>query len=183
MEETGNTEHGPCNEPRPLTAEEASHWFGGFPIRTDFYIGMGHIRAYAEPGPTGLHPGHRMYGKLSQFSWDSRARIVRLSDDQDGQYVQMFRAEPWARLIVEASDNSRWAAADGKIEISAPSREPGDEIGQELCEPTWFARDSLEEMYRRAAERHRVVLRMHVTHLYGATRPEDEWEEEEPRYW
>lgn len=184
MGQPGNGEQRIGNGARPLTDKEASDWFG-FRERANLYTVTGQVGAYTGPGGVGRFMGHRLDGILHQCYWDPQARIVRMSCRQDDDWVQMFRAAPWARIYQNSADNRLWVVAEGKVEISAPSLEPGDEIGQELyktCRSPRVRSDEQED-YRRLAESRTVVLRVHVTQLYGAIRPEDEWQEPEPMYW
>lgn len=121
-------------------------------------------------------------GVLRTFGWDGPARIARLLGEQGGDFVRMFAGKPWARLSSGAHDDSRWAAAEGRVEISEPSREPGDAVGGELRMVDPFSRHASEESCQRAVEQKLLVIRIHVTRIYGAVRPESEWEEV-PRYW
>ncbi|MFG2298365.1 hypothetical protein [Streptomyces sp. NPDC048603] len=167
---------------RLLTGEEACEWFG-FGRGFGLYDGMGHLFAYADPDEMGRFSGHTLSGRLRSYGWDSRDRIVRLLADQDGELVKRFQVKPWARMVKGDHENRFWVAADGHMEISEPCREPGDAVGQEIWKGLWFSKGDQEELFRWTAEQQSVVLRLHVTRLYGEMRPKDEWEEPEPRYW
>ncbi|MDA5284127.1 hypothetical protein [Streptomyces sp. Isolate_45] len=165
-----------------MTDEEAGEWFG-FRRRIGLYDGMGQLLAYSDSDEMGRSPGHPPEGYLKGYGWDSRDRIVRLLADRDDERVQRFQAKPWARMVTGDHENRFWVAADGHMEISELCREPGDAICQEAWKYLWFSEGDPEELFRRMAEKRRVLLRLHVARLYGEMLPKDEWEEPQPRYW
>ncbi|MGW2017760.1 hypothetical protein [Streptomyces sp. NPDC001927] len=169
----------------PMSDASASYAFRG-PGRGGIYGDWGHLRAWAEQEQMGRFDGERLSGGEVRYYWEPATRIVRLnvSTLYRGDLLETLRANPWARIVREGPYGGAWAAAEGKVEISAPSREPGDEVGRELLITARLNGYSEERVYQEAVAGQAVVVRMRVTRLYGAHRPKaehDEWEE--PMYW
>lgn len=92
---------------------------------------------------------------------DGRAKVANL------------RRDPRASLLVTSPDGSSYAVLEGDAELSPVARARDDATVEELVElyrtirgedhPDW-------DDYRRAmVEDHRLVLRLHVTRVYGLT--------------
>lgn len=58
------------------------------------------------------------------FCWESRTRVARLWGSQDSRLVNGFMGRPWARLSCDALDRSWWVVAEGRVELSEPTRNP-----------------------------------------------------------
>ncbi|MGW1670284.1 hypothetical protein [Streptomyces sp. NPDC002324] len=126
----------------------------------------------------------RTRGVWERWCWDNRARVARLYDSNSGHRLSMFERHPWARLICNDLHHRWWVALEGRVEISEPSREPGDAVGRELVMKTDVLWKRREEKYQQAVDLRLRVIRIHVVRLYGAAKPEREWVEyEEPTYW
>ncbi|MDT9687364.1 hypothetical protein Q5762_03180 [Streptomyces sp. P9(2023)] len=169
----------------PMSDAEASYAFRGAG-RDGIYSSDGHLRAWAEQEQMGRFGGERLSGWRERYYWEPATRIVRLwvSTVHESELLRTLRANPWVRIVREGPYGGSWVVAEGKVEISAPSRELGDEVGRELLVTARVSGRSEERVYREAVAGQAVVVRMHVTRLYGAHRPKAEHdEEEEPMYW
>ncbi|MFF9011462.1 hypothetical protein ACF09C_00600 [Streptomyces sp. NPDC014870] len=169
----------------PMSDAEASYAFRG-PGRGGIYGYDGHLRAWAEQEQMGRFEGERLSGGEVRYYWEPATRIVRLgvSTIYESALLEMLRANPWVRIVREGPYGGSWAAAEGKIEISEPSRELGDDVGRELLITARLNGYSEQRVFKEAVAGRDVVVRMRVTRLYGAHRPKaehDEWEE--PMYW
>lgn len=169
----------------PMSDASASYAFRGAG-RDGIYSNDGHLRAWADQEQMGRFGGERLSGWQHRYYWEPATRIVRLrvSTLHESELLRTLRANPWVRIVREGPSGGSWVAAEGKAEISAPSRELGDEVGRELLVTARVSGSSEERVYREAVASQAVVVRMHVTRLYGAHRPKaehDEWEE--PMYW
>ncbi|MEU9994184.1 hypothetical protein [Streptomyces sp. NPDC050848] len=119
---------------------------------------------------------------------DSEAGIARLAGAADGDFVRKLRADRWVRIVATHHLYWYWTAAEGEVEISRPSQEPGDEIGQELLTSGVIGSPGRWDktragLYQKAVEEQMVVIRLHVGHVYGERLPESEHFHEEPTYW
>ncbi|MCX4546383.1 hypothetical protein [Streptomyces sp. NBC_01565] len=149
----------------------------------DFYW---QIQAFAERQQMGRFGGERLNGGELRVHYDPVTRIARmkLSTIHHGNLVQTLGASPWVRLVRNGEYNGWWVAAEGKVEISEPSRELGDDVGRELLVTYRGAGFSEDRVYREAVSAQLVVVRMSVANVYGAHRPEAETDEiPEPMYW
>lgn len=98
------------------------------------------------------------------------AALVRISTTADRAKVHNLRRDPRASLYVSNATGSTYAVAEADVTLSEVSQAPDDAAVEELIEvyrriagehPDW-------DDYRRAmvADR-RLVIRLHVTRLYG----------------
>ena len=165
---------------RELTQEEASGYLGR---GLDFAGNSGWLRHWFDLAQMVRDTGGS--GAIREtFCWDSPARMARLWGSQDGRLVAGFRGRPWARLSCDAADRSWGVVAEGRVELSEPTREPGDATGRELMTKTTAYGSRAHERYQEAVDRRMLVVRLHITRLYGVVRPEHEWDAwEEPTYW
>ncbi|THA33390.1 PPOX class F420-dependent oxidoreductase [Streptomyces sp. A1277] len=100
-------------------------------------------------------------------------RIVRVSVTEDRAKTRNLRRDPRASYHVTTQDRWAWTVADGTAELTGPAADPGDAVVEELVRlyrdvqgehPDW-------DDYRAAMVRdRRVVLRLHVEHVYGQQR-------------
>ncbi|MFJ8042374.1 PPOX class F420-dependent oxidoreductase [Kitasatospora sp. NPDC096147] len=105
------------------------------------------------------------------YGWDPRARIARFSSTADRAKVAHLRRDPRAAVHVPDGDVWSFAVAEGEAEVSEATTVPGDAVGRELLALVpEAARPGPEEeeafLAELVAER-RVVIRLHVTRLYG----------------
>lgn len=101
---------------------------------------------------------------------DAAARTIRVSTEVGRAKAHNLRRDPRASLHVAAAGGSAYAVAEGTAELSPPAADPADATTEELIEvyrgvqgehPDW-------DDYRRAMVADgRVVVRLHVDHLYG----------------
>ncbi len=104
------------------------------------------------------------------YSWDPAAGIARISTRADRAKARNIAADAHTALFVEGPDQWSFVVAEGDAELSTVSTTPGDATGVELLglfpqpDPTAEAA-FLEEQ---VAEQ-RVVIRLHVSRLYGDT--------------
>ena len=111
---------------RELTQEEASGYLGR---GLDFAGNSGWLRHWFDLAQMVRDTGGS--GAIREtFCWDSPARMARLWGSQDGRLVAGFRGRPWARLSCDAADRSWGVVAEGRVELSEPTREPGDVISR-----------------------------------------------------
>ncbi|MFE6761083.1 MULTISPECIES: PPOX class F420-dependent oxidoreductase [unclassified Streptomyces] len=100
-------------------------------------------------------------------------RVVRVSVTEDRAKTRNLRRDPRASYHVTTEDRWAWTVAEGTAELSATAADPGDATVEELIRlyrdvqgehPDW-------DDYRAAMVRdRRVVLRLHVEHVYGQQR-------------
>lgn len=100
-------------------------------------------------------------------------RIVRISVTEDRAKTRNLRRDPRASYHVTSEDRWAWTVADGTAELTPVAADPQDATVEELVtlyrdvqgeHPDW-------DDYRRAMVRdRRVVLRLHVEHVYGQPR-------------
>ncbi|THA70997.1 PPOX class F420-dependent oxidoreductase [Streptomyces sp. A0958] len=100
-------------------------------------------------------------------------RIVRVSVTEGRAKTRNLRRDPRASYHVTTQDRWAWTVADGTAELTPPAADPGDAVVEELIRlyrdvqgehPDW-------DDYRAAMVRdRRVVLRLHVEHVYGQQR-------------
>ncbi|MFD0852786.1 pyridoxamine 5'-phosphate oxidase family protein [Actinomadura adrarensis] len=141
----------------------------------------------AEPGPTVFDEdeaskvlGEHLFGALATvrstghphlstiiYKWYPDERIVRVSSTRDRLKVRQLRKDPHAALYVTSRDHTRYAVAEGTVEL-AETLEPGDAAGRELLEMgLGLEAPNKEEAFRIQVEEGRVVIRLRVERLYG----------------
>lgn len=107
------------------------------------------------------------------YHFDEDRRLVRVSVTADRAKARNLARDPRASLHVSSPDGWAWAVAQGTAELSAVAADPGDAAVQELVEvyrdirgehPDW------DEYRRVMVEDGRLVIRLHVEHLYGQAR-------------
>jgi PPOX class probable F420-dependent enzyme len=110
--------------------------------------------------------------QLSNVShvYDPAARLLRVSITADRAKTKNLIRDPRVSYHVTTDDFWRYAVADGDAELTPVADDPHDATVEELIEvyraiggehPDW-------DDYRAAMVRdQRLVLRLHVTHVYG----------------
>ncbi|MEU9701279.1 hypothetical protein [Streptomyces sp. NPDC047981] len=127
-------------------------------------------------------------GPEHKYVLDREARLARLVGAADGEFVRHLQDNPWVRIVAGHPLNWYWTAAEGTVEVSAPSQEPGDEIGQELLATGLVGsvggpERTQDGRYAELVEERIAVIRVHILDVYGARCPESEHWYEEPTYW
>ncbi|MBJ7288707.1 PPOX class F420-dependent oxidoreductase [Williamsia sp.] len=107
------------------------------------------------------------------YAYDEAARLLRVSITDGRAKTANLRRDPRAALHVSSPDGWSYAVADGAVELSAVAAAPDDDAVAELIDlyrAIGGEHDDWDD-YRRAmiADR-RLVLRLHVDHLYGQAR-------------
>jgi PPOX class probable F420-dependent enzyme len=108
---------------------------------------------------------------MVNITFDAGASLVRASVTDGRAKVANLRRDPRASVLVTAPDGWSYAVLEGDAELSPVARAEDDATVEELVEvyravrgqdhPDW-------EDYRRAMVRdRRLVLRVHVTRVYG----------------
>jgi PPOX class probable F420-dependent enzyme len=102
------------------------------------------------------------------YRWDPEERVVRMSTRAGRVKATNVARDAHAALYVEGPDRWSFVVAEGSAEVSPVSTEPGDATGRELLAmfPQPDAAEKAEFLATQVAE-HRVVIRLHVTRLYG----------------
>ncbi|MFF9350670.1 PPOX class F420-dependent oxidoreductase [Streptomyces sp. NPDC014734] len=100
-------------------------------------------------------------------------RIVRVSVTEDRAKTKNLRRDPRASYHVTSADRWAWTVVDGTADLSPVAADPHDATVEELIalyrdvrgeHPDWSE-------YRAAMVRdRRVVLRLHIEHVYGQPR-------------
>ncbi|MCX4531125.1 PPOX class F420-dependent oxidoreductase [Streptomyces sp. NBC_01669] len=100
-------------------------------------------------------------------------RIIRVSITEGRAKTRNLRRDPRASYHVTSKDRWAWTVADGTAELSPVAVDPHDATVEELItlyrdvqgeHPDW-------DGYRSAMVRdRRIVLRLHVEHVYGQPR-------------
>lgn len=116
--------------------------------------------------------GRPQLSNVNHFYYPDQ-HIVRVSVTEGRAKTRNLRRDPRASYHVTSQDRWAWTVADGTAELSPAAADPGDDTVAELIalyrdvegeHPDW-------DDYRRAMVRdRRVVLRLHVEHVYGQER-------------
>lgn len=107
------------------------------------------------------------------YAYDADARLIRVSITDGRAKTANLRRDPRAALHVSSPDGWSYAVADGAVELSAVASAPDDEAVAELIGLYRAVAGEHDDWdgYRRAmVDDHRLVLRLHVDHLYGQAR-------------
>ncbi|WP_055598994.1 hypothetical protein [Streptomyces aureus] len=141
-------------------------------MRGRFKRDAGVVTVYATTERMTRPRGERPTGMTDPYYWEPAARIARFVGTPDSTRVRRFRGNAWARITQEESNHAYWVAAEGRVDTSTPSREPGDDIEQEIRTTTdhlqWAEKPEHEQWERefglpRPPVRGLVVVRLHVT--------------------
>ncbi|WYB33080.1 PPOX class F420-dependent oxidoreductase [Streptomyces sp. SM1P] len=100
-------------------------------------------------------------------------QVVRVSVTEGRAKTRNLRRDPRASYHVTSDDRWAWTVADGRAELTPPAEAPDDATVEALItlyrdvrgeHPDW-------DDYRRAmVEDRRVLLTLHVDHVYGQPR-------------
>jgi PPOX class probable F420-dependent enzyme len=102
------------------------------------------------------------------YAWDPDARLIRVSTRANRTKSKNATRDHHAALFVAGPDKWSFVVAEGDVELSPTSTQPGDETGRELLR-IFPQTDSTAEaafLAEQVAEQ-RVVIRMNVRRLYG----------------
>jgi PPOX class probable F420-dependent enzyme len=105
------------------------------------------------------------------YGWDPVERIVRISSTATRLKVRQIRHDPLTALHVTGTTAWSFAVAEATAEVSEETTVRGDSTGQELLTMTpGFADPAAEaEFLQQLVDERRVVIRLRVTRLYGAS--------------
>ncbi|GAA0213952.1 PPOX class F420-dependent oxidoreductase [Actinomadura nitritigenes] len=107
------------------------------------------------------------------YHFDAASRLIRVSITADRAKARNLRRDPRASLHVSAPDGWSYAVAEGTAELTAVAADPHDAAVEELVDvyrairgehPDW------DEYRRVMVQDGRLVLKLHVEHLYGMAR-------------
>ena len=102
------------------------------------------------------------------YHWDPESATVRISTRTHRVKARNVAANGHAALFVEGPDRWSFVVAEGDADVSPVSTQPGDATGRELLrifpQPDPVAEAAFLDL--QVAEQ-RVVIRLHVTRLYG----------------
>jgi PPOX class probable F420-dependent enzyme len=102
------------------------------------------------------------------YSWDPDARLIRISTRANRAKTKNAAGDHHAALFVEGPDMWSFVVAEGDVELSPITTEPGDATGRELLGIFPQADTTAEAAFlaEQVAEQ-RVVIRLHTSRLYG----------------
>jgi PPOX class probable F420-dependent enzyme len=102
------------------------------------------------------------------YAWDPDAGVIRFSTRANRAKTKNVARNSHGALFVDGPDKWSFVVAEGDVELSAVSTEPGDETGRELLSifPQADPAAEAEFLAQQVAEQ-RVVIRLHVNRLYG----------------
>ena len=102
------------------------------------------------------------------YRWDAEQRVIRVSTRAGRVKATNLAADNHAALYVEGPDRWSFVVAEARGEVSPVTTEPGDATGLELLDvfPQPGPEAAANFLATQVAEQ-RVVLRLHVTRLYG----------------
>lgn len=107
------------------------------------------------------------------YAYDDATRLLRVSITDGRAKTANLRRDPRAALHVSSPDGWSYAVADGAVELSAVAAEPDDDAVAELIElyrSIGGEHDDWDDYRRAMIADGRLVLRLHVDHLYGQAR-------------
>jgi PPOX class probable F420-dependent enzyme len=102
------------------------------------------------------------------YAWDPDAQVIRVSTRANRAKAKNAASNSRGALFVEGPDQWSFVVAEGDVELSPISTEPGDATGRELLGIFPQADTAAETSFlaEQVAEQ-RVVIRLHVTRIYG----------------
>ncbi|WP_131740450.1 TIGR03618 family F420-dependent PPOX class oxidoreductase [Actinomadura roseirufa] len=103
------------------------------------------------------------------YGWDPAERVARISTTDGRAKVRQLHHDPRAALHVSTPDHMTFAVAEGTVELSDVSTEPGDATGLELLAMSpGFADPADERLFlEQMVKDRRLVIRLKVDRLYG----------------
>ncbi|MEV4123472.1 TIGR03618 family F420-dependent PPOX class oxidoreductase [Nocardia sp. NPDC049707] len=105
------------------------------------------------------------------YQWNPSTRVISIGSTADRMKVRQLTRDPRAALYVSSTDHLTFAVAEGTAQISPVSTVPGDATGREMLAmfPEFDNRDDAPIFLRNMVEDNRLVIRLHVSRLYGDT--------------
>ena len=97
--------------------------------------------------------------------------VARISVPSTTAKVRNLRRDDRASLHVTTADFGWFVVAEGRAELSAPSTEPGDQMGRALLDVYETIRKEPhpdhDEFFEVMARDQRLVIRLHIERVYG----------------
>lgn len=105
------------------------------------------------------------------YRWDPATRMISIGSTADRVKVRQLTRDPRAALYVSSADQLTFAVAEGAAEISPVSTTPGDATGREMLSmfPEFDNPEDEATFLANMVEDKRLVIRLHVSKLYGDT--------------
>lgn len=102
------------------------------------------------------------------YTWDPAGRVARISTVAGRAKVRLLRNDPRCSLHI-GETVFRYAVAEAEAELSPVSETSGDATGLELLRmsPGFDTPESRSAFLDQMVKDRRMVLRLHVTRLYG----------------
>ena len=115
--------------------------------------------------------GHPQLSNI-YYVWDAEARIARITTTATRLKARVLARNPAAALYVAGSHFYAWAVAEGDADLSPVTTEPGDEVARELMPiyEAFMGPQDEDKLFPRLVEEQRLVIRLHVTRIYGLAR-------------
>jgi PPOX class probable F420-dependent enzyme len=115
--------------------------------------------------------GHPQLSNI-YYVWDAEAQIARITTTATRLKARELARNTAAALYVAGSHFYAWAVAEGDAEVSPVTAEPGDEVARELLPiyEAFMGPQDEAELFPRLVEEQRLVIRLHVTRIYGMAR-------------
>lgn len=107
------------------------------------------------------------------YAYDEAARLIRVSITDGRAKTANLRRDPRAALHVSSPDGWSYAVADGPVDLSGVATAPDDDAVAELIElyrAVAGEHDDWDDYRRAMIADGRLVVRLHVDHLYGQAR-------------
>jgi PPOX class probable F420-dependent enzyme len=102
------------------------------------------------------------------YRWDPATATIRISTRTDRVKARNVATNGLAALSVSGPDRWSFVVAEGRAELSPATTQPGDATGLELLGLFPQPDPAAEQAFlRRQVDEQRVVIRLHVTRLYG----------------
>lgn len=103
------------------------------------------------------------------YGWDADEGVARFSTTSARLKPTHVSRNPQATLHVSTDDRWSFATVEGSAEVSAPTLEPGDEVGRELLAmlPDGMRPDDPTAFFAEAVAEVRVVIRLKAERLGG----------------
>lgn len=104
------------------------------------------------------------------YTYSPRTGVIRISVTDDRAKTRNLRRDPRASFQVSTDDQAGYAVAEGIAELTPVTKDPHDEVADELVEVYQaIAGDHPDWAEFRAAmvEQRRLVLRLKIDRVYG----------------
>ena len=106
------------------------------------------------------------------YVWDPETRVARISTTATRVKARVLARNPAAALYVAGSHFFSWAVAEGDADLSPVTTAPGDDVARELqaIYEVFSGPQDEAELFPRLIQEQRLVIRLHVTRIYGTVR-------------